>query len=123
MSVTPIPPSPCPSRGRGRHRPPLLRLGRLGTLVLLASAAATVVFGIDVPYLSGRVVDNADLLPPDAEQRISTQLEKLERETGAQVVVLTVPTIDGNPLEDYSFKVAETWKLGRKDVRDGALFL
>ncbi len=97
------------------------RLLLVALTVLVFGAAAA--HAVDVPYLSGRVVDNADLLPPDAEQRIAARLETLERETGAQVVVLTVPTLGGNPLEDYALKVVETWKLGRKGVDDGVLFL
>ncbi|HEV8631233.1 MAG TPA: TPM domain-containing protein [Thermoanaerobaculia bacterium] len=85
--------------------------------------AATPVAALDVPYLSGRVVDLADLLPPAAEQQISARLEKLERETGAQVAVLIVPSLDGEPVEDYGVKVAEAWKLGRKGIHDGLLFL
>jgi uncharacterized protein len=78
---------------------------------------------LDVPYLSGRIVDQAELLAPADEQRIAARLEALERESGAQVVVVTVPTLDGEPVEDYAIKVAETWKLGRKGVDDGVVFL
>jgi uncharacterized protein len=77
----------------------------------------------DVPFLSGRVVDTAHLLTPDAAQRIDATLAKLEHDTGAQVVVLTVPSIGDTPVEDYARHVAETWKLGRKGVDDGAVFV
>lgn len=98
----------------------------LRTLVaaaLFAGAMGAAARAVDVPYLSGRVVDGAAMLAPADEQRITARLDKLEKETGAQVVVLTVPTLDGNPVEDYAIKVAETWKLGRKGVDDGVVFL
>jgi len=98
-----------------------LRTLVVAAVFAVAMAAAT--YALDVPYLSGRVVDGAAMLAPADEQRIAARLEKLERETGAQVVVLTVPTLDGNPVEDYALKVAETWKLGRKGVDDGVVFL
>jgi len=88
-----------------------------------AIALAAAVHALDVPFVSGRVVDNAELLSPADEQRIAARLEALERETGAQVVVVTVPTLDGEPVEDYALKVAETWKLGRKGIDDGVVFL
>ena len=96
------------------------------TLAVLAAwllAAAAPARALDVPFLSGRVVDLADLLPPDAEASLATKLEALEKETGAQVVVLTVPTLEGDPLEDFAVRVAQTWQLGREGVDDGALFL
>jgi uncharacterized protein len=92
----------------------------LGLLCLLAPTAAG---ALDVPYLSGRVVDLAELLPPQAEQEIDATLAALERETGAQVAVLTIPTLGDEPLEDYAVRVAETWKLGREGVDDGVLLL
>src|ERR1051325_2821226 len=92
-------------------------------IALFAAAVTTAARAVDVPYLSGRVVDGAEMLAPADEQRITARLDKLEKETGAQVVVLTVPTLDGNPVEDYAIKVAETWKLGRKGVDDGVVFL
>jgi len=90
----------------------------LAFLVLVAAGAQAK----EVPYLAGRVNDLANLLPPDAEARVEQSLEALENATGTQVVVLTVPSLEGDPLEDYTLRVAETWKLGRGDFDDGALF-
>jgi len=76
-----------------------------------------------VPDLSGRINDYAGLLSPAAEGRIDERLAKLEEETGAQVVVLTIDTLEGEQLEEYSLRVAETWELGRAEQDDGALLL
>ncbi len=88
--------------------------------VLLLPALA---LGLEVPFLSGRIVDLADLVPEGDEQRIAARLEAIERERGAQIAVLTVPSLEGEVLEDYSLRVAETWKLGREKFDDGALLL
>jgi uncharacterized protein len=97
------------------------------TLVVAVAAIATFASSpaaaLEVPYLSGRVVDLAELIPPATEQELGTRLETLERETGAQVVVLTIPTLEDEPLEDYAVRVAETWSLGREGVDDGVLLL
>ncbi len=89
----------------------------------LWAAVASPLAALEVPYLAGRVNDLADMLPPDAESRIEARLERLEAERGAQVAVLTIPTLDGEALEDYSLRVAETWQLGRAEHDDGALLL
>ncbi|MCB1033414.1 MAG: TPM domain-containing protein [Acidobacteria bacterium] len=92
----------------------------LASLLVLAAASAG---ALDVPYLSGRVVDEAGLLSPDAERRVVGILEGLEQQTGAQVAVLTLPSLEDEAIEDYSHRVAETWKLGRGKFDDGALLL
>jgi uncharacterized protein len=79
--------------------------------------------GLEVPFLSGRVVDTADLLSAQAEQRIEEELSRIEAEKGAQVAVLVIPALEGESLEEYSLRVAETWKLGRGKFDDGALVL
>ncbi len=78
---------------------------------------------LEVPYLASRINDLADLLSPGAEQRLESTLAQLERDTGAQLAVLTVPSLEGEPLGDFSIRVLETWKLGRKGIDDGALLL
>ncbi len=77
----------------------------------------------DVPFLSGRVVDEAALLPPLARTALEAKLAALEQETKVQVAVLTVLSLDGEPIEDFSHRVAETWKLGDAKRDDGVLFL
>jgi len=103
-----------------RPRAALLALLPALAALLLSGAAAA---ALEVPYLSGRVVDEAGIVPPDAAARIEETLRAFEEETGAQVAVLTVPSLEGEVLEDYSLKVAETWGLGREDRDDGVLLL
>jgi uncharacterized protein len=100
-----------------------LRNRVLLALVAVLLALPVALAALEVPYLSGRVVDEADLLDGATEERLITSLEQIERQTGAQVVVLTVPTLEGEVLEDYSLRVAETWGLGRADLDDGLLVL
>lgn len=102
---------------RGLLAVALLAFAVLGALVGSPLAAR------EVPYLSGRVVDEAGLLPGDSAARIEAQLAELEAKTGSQVAVLTIDTLGDEPLEDYSHKVASAWKLGRGKFDDGALFL
>lgn len=87
--------------------------------VVLTPAAAA----LEVPSLSGRVVDRGDLLSAAAEQRITAQLTAFEGRTGTQMAVLTLASLEGEPLEDYSLRVAERWRLGRADADDGVLLL
>ncbi len=90
---------------------------------ILLSALATGALALDVPTLEGRVNDLANLLSSESESRIEEVLAKLEKDTGAQVIVLTLASLEGEQLEEYSFRVAETWRLGREAQDDGALLL
>lgn len=97
-----------------------------GAALLLAWAAclaAVPAAAKEIPYLSGRVVDEAGLLPPDRTAALEEELRRFEEETGAQVVVLTVESLEGEVLEDYSLRVAETWGIGREAEDDGVLLL
>jgi uncharacterized protein len=91
----------------------------LAALVLWS--VTLVALALDVPSLGGRINDYADLISPAAEIRIDALLAKLETDEGAQVVVLTIDSLQGEQLEEYSLRVAETWKLGRAEQDDGAL--
>lgn len=88
-------------------------------LFLLAASLAA----LDVPFLSGRVNDLANVIPADARQRIEQKLAGFEQKTGAQVAVLTVPSLEGEAIEDFSLRVVEAWKLGQKGKDNGVLFL
>jgi uncharacterized protein len=83
----------------------------------LASACAHA----DVPELRRRVTDLGEMLSPAAVSRIEASLEEFEKRTGAQIAVLTVPSLEGKPLESYTLEVVERWKLGRKGHDDGVL--
>ena len=76
-----------------------------------------------VPALSAHVTDTVGLLPEDRRQALESQLVQLEKDKGAQLAVLIVSTTRPEPIESYSLRVAEAWRLGRKGVDDGMLFI
>ena len=76
-----------------------------------------------IPYLSGRVVDQAGILSAQARERLAEMLQAHERVTGNQIVVLTVPTLGGGSVEDYAVRVFEDWKPGSGDKDNGMLIL
>ncbi|OGV55225.1 MAG: hypothetical protein A2017_09365 [Lentisphaerae bacterium GWF2_44_16] len=78
---------------------------------------------LKVPELTGRVVDKAGLLSPDGRNRVNGAIILLENATGGQVTVLAIPSLDGGALEDFSMKVAEKWKIGKKGKDNGAILL
>lgn len=76
-----------------------------------------------VPALSAHVTDTVGLLPADRRQALEAQLVQLEKDKGAQLAVLIVSTTHPEPIESYALRVAEAWRLGRKGVDDGVLFV
>ncbi len=89
----------------------------------LVTAPGGAVAQIEVPYLTGRVNDYAQILSAEAERRVEARLQALEQAHGAQVVVLTIPTLNGEPIEDFGIRVAEAWKIGRAGVDDGVILI
>ena len=89
-------------------------------LSLLSSGAA---FALEVPPLRGHVNDNADMLSSSAEQQLEQVLANYEAKTQQQFALLTINTLDGDALEDFSIRVVERWKLGQKGKDDGLLLL
>jgi len=90
---------------------------------LLALPLASLAQRADVPLLTGRVVDSAEILKPDTGRRLAEQLRQHEQATSNQVAVLTVPTLNGESVEDYAVRVFEAWKLGQKGKDNGVLVL
>lgn len=96
-----------------------LKSSLAGLIILIASTTA---FAVALPERpASYVVDLAGVVEDRAELRLSGLLQELEQKTTAQVIVLTVDTLDGIPIEDYSLQVAEKWKLGQKGVDNGVL--
>lgn len=77
----------------------------------------------DVPYLSGRVTDNAEILNPETAERLSTKLKSHETQTTNQIVILTLPTLEGEDIESFALRVFEEWKLGQKGKDNGVLLV
>lgn len=92
-------------------------------LCFLSMMTAFRLAALDVPPLTGRVVDNAGLLSSSEKEELSSCLESLEDTTGAQIAVLTVTTLAGDSLESFGIRVADEWKLGRKGEDDGAILI
>jgi uncharacterized protein len=90
---------------------------------LLVLALAGLARAADVPYLTGRVVDNAELLAADAQDRIGSLLQEHEARTGNQIAVLTVSALEGDSIEEFSLKVFNAWKLGQKSKDNGVLLV
>ncbi len=89
----------------------------LVTLAMPAAAGAA----IDVPYLTGRVVDNANIMQADTRGRIAERVRAHEQQVGNQVVVLTVPSVGDVSIEEYASEVFQAWKLGQKERDNGVL--
>jgi uncharacterized protein len=92
-------------------------------IFLLVLIAQGVSLAAEVPALKGRVSDYAGLLSPAAVQEVDGLLAGLEQSDSTQVVVLTVATLDGEPMESFGIKVAEAWKIGQKGLDNGAILL
>ncbi|MEM9174310.1 MAG: TPM domain-containing protein [Myxococcota bacterium] len=91
----------------------------MGALLLPGPTAAEVT----VPTLSSRVVDGAGLLDAATAQRLRRTLADYETATGHQVVVLTLPTLDGEAIEAFGIRVAEAWKIGTAEFDDGVIVI
>ncbi|HEY0435369.1 MAG TPA: TPM domain-containing protein, partial [Phenylobacterium sp.] len=75
------------------------------------------------PALAGRVVDDAHMLSAATQERLTGELANLEAQTGHQVVVATVPDLQGLEIEEFGYQLGRAWQLGRKGVNDGAILL
>ena len=95
----------------------------MAIVVALTMIAAPAFAAPKFPALSGRVVDEAGILSPQVEQTLTEKLKALEDSTGRQLVVATVPTLQGYEIEDYGYQLGRTWSLGAKGKDDGAILL
>lgn len=99
-----------------------MRARSLLALLLLVLACA-VRAEVAVPPLAGRVLDQTGTLSAGDVVALTRKLQALETSKGSQIAVLLVPTTQPETIEQFSIRVAEAWKLGRKGVDDGAILL
>ncbi|TAK38631.1 MAG: YgcG family protein [Betaproteobacteria bacterium] len=94
-------------------------LAAAAALLFSAFAAAQ----LPVPALSARVTDQTGTLGTEQRAALEQKLAAFEAKKGSQVAVLIVPTTQPEAIEQFSIRVVEQWKLGRKGVDDGVLLL
>ena len=97
--------------------------GALALLCSLAALAVDVTDPIPVPKLTGRVIDQTGTLTKEEAATLSARLKAFEDARGSQVAVLMVPSIGPETIEEFAGRVTDEWKLGRKGVDDGVLFV
>jgi uncharacterized protein len=78
---------------------------------------------IDIPPLQGRVNDHANMLSAAERSALENKLAAYEQKTGQQFTLLTVPTLDGQPLEEFGIKALDAWKVGDKKRDDGLILI
>jgi len=85
----------------------------------VAPAAAAPTF----PTLTGRVVDDAHMLSDATKASLTQKLEDLENRTSRQLVVVTLPSLQGYEIEDYGYQLGRAWGIGQKKLNNGVLFI
>jgi uncharacterized protein len=100
-----------------------MNAARAAIFVLSLCWAFSAIADVAVPPLTGRVVDQTATLSGSDIAALTQSLQSLEARKGSQVAVLIVPTTAPETIEQYSIRVAEAWKIGRKKIDDGALLV
>jgi uncharacterized protein len=100
-----------------------MRLARASVMALMLCWAFAALADVAVPPLTGRVVDRTATLSSSDVASLNRTLQDFESRKGSQIAVLIVPTTQPETIEQYSIRVAEAWKIGRKKVDDGAILV
>jgi uncharacterized protein len=92
------------------------------TIVVMSFLAQTS-SALEAPPLKGRINDYAAMLTPATAQTLEQKLATFERETSNQLVLLTIPSLEGEVIESFAIRVAEAWKIGQKDKSNGVILI
>jgi uncharacterized protein len=109
----------CQSEADGRRRRASLAL--LFTAFLLLAALPA--FALVLPALSGRVVDEANILDQPTRAALTQKLADLEAKTTDQLVVVTLRSLQGTSIEDFGVELGRRWRIGQKDKNNGVLLI
>jgi uncharacterized protein len=102
-------------------------LARSGARLVIGIVAlvwmALAVYAVNFPALTGRIVDQANIIPAETRSTIEPKLADLEARSGIQLVVATIATLEGQEIESYANELFRNWKLGEKTKNNGVLLL
>jgi uncharacterized protein len=94
------------------------------TLVAVLDFALVPAFAAPTfPALTGRVVDDANLLSPEEEQALTQELKALEDKSSDQLVVVTLPSLQGYEIEDFGYQLGRHWGIGTAKLDNGVLLI
>lgn len=97
--------------------------GRLAIAAIALLCGIVAAFTLNLPALSGRVVDQANIISAETRNALTSKLAELEAKSGIQLVVATVGSLEGQEIEPYTNQLFRSWKLGEKTKNNGVLLL
>ncbi len=123
-----VPPPGSPRSRRGSPTSPAsggggARVSRVALLVLLSLLLAVPALALDFPALSGRVVDEANILDEATRASLTQKLADLEAKSTDQLVVVTLKSLQSTSIEDFGYQLGRHWRIGQKDKNNGVLLI
>jgi uncharacterized protein len=103
--------------------PSSLRLPFLLGILLAAAVCVSAALALEFPALTGRVVDNAKLLSSGQQSALTAQLASHEEATSNQVVVVTLPSLQGTTIDDFGYQLGRHWGIGQAGRDNGVLLI
>jgi len=95
----------------------------LFSLILIFLCLPFAAHSLEVPKLQGYVNDYAGMISPSAKSKIEEELRAFENSDSTQIVILTIPSLEGGNIEEFGIKAGETWKIGQQGKDNGILFI
>jgi len=108
---------------RARHGAERRGIAAIALALAFLAGLSALAFALDFPQLTGRVVDQANVMTPQSRSDIETKLKNLEDKSGIQLVVATVKSLQGSDIETYANQLFRSWKLGEAKKNNGVLLL
>ncbi|WP_273819227.1 TPM domain-containing protein [Pseudomonas asplenii] len=100
-----------------------MRIFKSALWLLLCTLAMVARADLQFPELTGRVVDNAGMIEAAVAEDLSRELQAHEKATGEQIVVVTLPNLQGATIEEFGYQLGRHWGIGQKDRNNGALLI